>query len=61
MNRYVWLGLISTKKIEILYFLFCQMFYVSNWKYIKCWDAKQTFMYLILFRFYYFKHIVNVK
>ena len=33
---------------------------VWNWKYIECWDVKQTFMYLFLCRFYYSKHTGSI-
>ena len=41
------------------------MFYIfwanaSKWKYIKWCGVKQTFMYQLLCRFYYFKHIASI-
>ena len=32
----------------------------SKWKYMKFWGVKRTLVYLLLRRFYYFKHIVSI-
>ena len=55
----------AIKKIINFYLKKLQLFFifltnVSKWKYIKCWSVKRTFMYLLLCRSYYFRHIASI-